>query len=258
MPDEKQANEMTESSTDERKWSRRRTGIWIRVVVFSSLVVACGVYAGVFRSLYTQYSPQTCAEGNAALFQVDFASFPSRIGDQFNACGNIGDGFCSRTSGDQIIRGECRGGRMHGPWSAMGARTGVTAWSGTYCNGFPCGEFRRRNPNTDDEDVFRVEFMQLHGPVTFWEPNGNRRLLVSGRYDHGKRSGRWVRHAEPGHVQHSAIIYDDSGFVSTTTFYCTNGHRREVRGQKVFYYDDRGNIINVDAGAADASFCPLP
>ena len=248
----------TESSADARKVPPRRTGFWIRVAIFAVIVVGCGWYTGELQSAFSRISPHRCADGNMALFVVDFEAFPARIGEQFNLCSEVSTGHCERTTGDQVIQGECRNHRMDGPWSLKHAKTGALSWSGTYCNGFPCGEFRRRMVDAEHEFVFRVENMHIHGPAILWERENNRWIELSGRYDQGKRTGRWVRHAEPGHVLHSVTIYDESGFVSTTSFSCTNGNRKEVRGQKVFLYDSKGNAVEPNEANGDSSFCPMP
>lgn len=146
------------------------------------------------------------------------------------------------------------------------------SWSGTYCNGLPCGEFHVRF-DADHENVFRVENLQLNGSAVIWQHEKERWIEASGRYEKGKRVGRWARHVEPGHTLHSATIYDDNGFVSSTSFYCTNGNRREVRGPNIFLFDARGTTIaktvsnqapeNADGAAPevnadDPALCPLP
>jgi hypothetical protein len=67
------------------------------------------------------------------------------------------------------------------------------------------------------------------------------------------------------------LIYDDNGFVTTISFYCTNGNRQEIRGKSTFLFDAQGNMLAksspdgrpegdalTDAGANDPSLCPLP
>lgn len=190
-----------------------------------------------------------------ALFFLDFNEIPVRMSDQFNSCTGISDGECSRNNGTLIIRGECRDERMHGPWSLKDAQTGAVWWSGTYCNGLPCGEFHRRLDD-NHEFMFHVQNMHIHGPAKTWEMFENRLTEYSGNYDHGKRKGRWVRNVEPGPVLHSVSIYDDTGSATSTTYYCKNGLRKEVRGQKIFFFDAQGNTLRNDP--ADPLVCPLP
>ena len=254
--------------------AKRRFAFWIRVGVFIIVVLGCGWYSRFFQSTLTTVSPLACADGNAALFAVDFNGFPVRLEEQSNLCTGIGDGECHRIAGDEIIRGECLDGRMHGPWSVRNTKLGTISWSGSFCNGLPCGEFHRRLEGRNNaEYVFRVENMHIHGNATIWENEADHVFEVSGRFEHGKRVGRWVRHLELEHRLYSAVIYDENGFVSTTTFYCTNGNRKEIRGKGTFLLDAQNNTIatswpvdpresdageNPNAGANDPSLCPLP
>ncbi len=237
------------------------------------VVIACGWYSRIFQSLWTTASPHTCAEGNLALFAVDFNEFPARLGEQFNLCTGIGDGECHRIGGDLVVRGACRNGQMDGPWSLQNVQTETSRWSGTFCNGLPCGEFHYRWPDRDAENVFHVENMHVHGDATILENDAGRVFEVSGRFDHGKRVGRWARHLEIGRQLYSVVIYDENGFVSTTMIYCTNGNRKEIRGKGTFLFDAQGKTIatswpvdpresdagvNPNVGAIDPSLCPLP
>lgn len=274
MPEAESPTNSSANHSDNRgAGSKRRFAFWIRVGVFFIVVLGCGWYSRVFQSTWTNVSPLGCAEGNMALFFVDFNDAPVRMGDQFNSCTGVGDGECHRIAGDQVIRGECRDGRMHGPWSLRNTKFGTVSWSGSFCDGLPCGEFHRHLDGRDVEYVFRVENMHIHGNATLWENEADQVFEVSGRFEHGKRIGRWVRHTERGHRLHSAAIYDENGFVSTTTFYCTNGNRKEIRGRGTFLLDAQNNPIatswpvdpresdagvNPNTGANDPSLCPLP
>lgn len=235
--------------TQRTQWAFR-----LRVLVFGLVLLGCGIYSGFFRSIWTNRVPNACADGNMALFFVDFNEFPARLGEQFNVCTGVADGQCTRMSGDQVIRGECQKERMQGAWSLHNTKLGTTSWSGTYCNGLPCGEFHRRRVDVDVDDSFRIENMHVHGPATLWEPDGSRWLETAGRFDRGKRIGRWTRHVAPAHVLHSVMIYDENGFLSTTSLYCTNGYRKEIRGKSSLLYDPQGNLTN----PTDPPACPLP
>lgn len=247
--------------------TRPRLAFRMRVIVFVLVVLGCGWYAGVFQSIWTNVFPLTCAQGTAALFVVDFDTLPARIGDQTNLCAGIGDGECRRNDSAEQLHGECRGGRMHGPWSAKNLKTGAIAWSGTYCNGFPCGEFHQRI-DAEHENVFRVENLHLHGQTTIWKRVGERLIESSGHYEQSKRKGRWVYRVEPAHTMLAASMYDDNGFVTTTSLYCTNGNRQESRGGNIFLFDAQGNMIVKRAAdereattairAMDPALCPLP
>lgn len=211
--------------------------------------------------MWTHYSPRTCATGDMGLFRVDFNEVPARLGDQFNACSNVGDGACQRTAGHLMIQGECRSGQMHGNWSVEDAKMTKPSWTGSFCDGLPCGEFRV-SVTSDYDKVFHIDNLHVHGETTLWEfvPSGIEKL--TGEYKFGKRTGRWVRYAEPAHTLLSVSIYDESGFPATTTYSCTNGNRKEVRGKSVYYYDARGNALpnenETDEKARDARLCPLP
>jgi hypothetical protein len=210
----------------------------------------------------------TCGNGNPVAFVLDFDAYPARMVDQDNFCQGIGDGACQRGMGDDVLRGECRNGRMHGGWSLANTKSGIATWSGTYCDGWPCGEFRIRI-DAEHENVFRVENLHLHGSATIWQQHASRRVEFSGRYDRGRRIGRWVRRFEPAHVVHSAVVFDEQGIVTTTSFYCTNGNLKETRGKRTFVFDSQGKTIAEtssvvalepvgDAGTDEQSLCPLP
>jgi len=258
MPD-RQSSPTNPSST--RSDNRARFAFWIRVVAFMIVVIGCGWYSRFLQSMWTNLFPLICADGNMALFAVDFDAFPARLGDQNNSCSGISDGECRRKAGDEMIHGECRNGHMHGAWSLVNVKTGTTSWSGMYADGLPRGEFHNRLDD-NHENVFRVENLQVHGSTRIWERQGNRFVEVSGQYHHGKRTGRWVRRVEPSPALLSASVYDDNGFLTTTSFYCTNGNRKEIRGGNVFLFDPQGNLLAKslpnDENANDASLCPLP
>jgi len=274
MPEsESPTNSSANASDGQSAQAKPRLAFWIRVGAFMIVVAGCGWYSRVFRSLWTTASPLACAEGNMALFVVNFNESPARLGDQFNMCTGIGDGECHRINGNLVVRGACRNGQMDGPWSLQNVQAGTSWWSGTFCNGLPCGEFHYRWPDRDAENVFHVENMHVHGDATILENDAGRVFEVSGRFDHGKRVGRWVRHLELGHRLYSAEVYDENGFVSNTTLYCTNGNRKEFRGKGTFLLDAQGKTIatswpvdpresdagvNPTTGANDPSLCPLP
>jgi hypothetical protein len=247
--------------------TKSRLALRIRVIAFVILVLACGWYMRFFQSTWTTFFPRTCANGNAALFVVDFDALPARMGDQKNLCADVGDGECRRTDGEELLYGECRSGRMHGPWSLENVKTGVITWSGTYCNGLPCGEFHQRI-DAEHENVFRVEKLHLHGPATIWKSDGERFIELSGHYEHSKRKGRWVHRVDPSHAMLAASIYDENGFVTTTSLYCTNGNRQETRGRTIFLFDAQGNLLAKRTAderettpairAMDPALCPLP
>lgn len=240
----------------------------LRIAIFLLIVIACVWYSGFLQSMWTHYSPRTCATGDVGLFRVDFNEVPARLGDQFNACANVGDGSCRRIAGQLMIQGECRNGRMHGNWSVNDATMTNTSWTGRFCDGLPCGEFQVSVTNEHDpkpqifKQMFHIENLHVHGPTTLWQFEKNKIIQWAGEYKFGKRTGRWVRYAEPAHTLLSVIIYDESGFPATTTYSCTNGNRKEVRGKSIFYYDAGGNILpnenGTDEKALDARHCPLP
>lgn len=251
---------------------RRGFAFWVRVGVFVIVVLGCGWYSRFFQSLWTTVFPLDCAAGSSALFAVDYDEFPARIGEQENLCVGVGDGACQRNAGDEMIHGECRSKRMHGHWSVADKKTRRDKWSGMYCDGLPCGDFRVR-VDSDHEDAFRVDKLHLDGPTTIWELRDKQIIEYSGRYERGLRSGQWIRRLEPSHTMLSAFIYDRHGFIMITTFYCTNGNRKEIRGQGTFLFDAQGNTIASslpnsghagsadsvpDAGTIDPSLCPLP
>jgi hypothetical protein len=255
-------------SNKARKSRRTRIAFWMRVALFVIVVVACGWYSGFFQSTWTNIAPLECADGGMDLFLVDFNEMPVRLGVQNNSCTSVGNGECRRIHENLVIRGECRNGQMDGPWSLTEVGTGKTWWTGSYCNGLPCGEFHYR---VDDghSTGFHVQNLHVHGAASIWENQGGRWTEFAGYYDHGKRKGRWVRYVEPAHAIHSASIYDDDGFVTTTSFYCANGNRQEIRGKMTFLFDAQGKTIaengldadagtNSNTGANDPSLCPLP
>lgn len=260
MTEEKSSTE-ADGENPQRDGNRSLRAFRLRIALFIFIVVACAWYSGLFQSIWTNYSPRTCANGDMGLFQVDFNEVPARLGDQFNACANVGDGTCQRIAGHLMIQGECRQGRMHGAWSVDDAKMSKPSWTGSFCNGLPCGEFRVAFTSEHDK-VFHIENLHVHGPTTLWEYETNRIVQLTGEYKFGKRNGRWVRHAEPAHTLLSVSIYDESGFPTTTTYSCTNGNRKEVRGKSVFYYDAQGNKLPTDSDsnndAQDAMRCPLP
>lgn len=237
------------------------TAFRIRVAIFGCIVIACIWFSGIPQSMWTNYSPRTCATGEMGLFQVDFNEVPARLGSQSNACANVGDGTCQRIAGHLMIQGQCRNGLMHGNWSVEDAKMSKPSWTGSFCNGLPCGEFRV-SVTSDYDKIFHIENLHVHGPATLWEfvPKGIEQL--SGDYKLSKRTGRWVRYAEPAHTLLSISIYDESGLPATTTYSCTNGNRKEVRGKSIFYYDSKGNVIPNEGGrdekAFDTQHCPLP
>lgn len=233
---------------------RFRRPLVIRLVLFGVFLVFVGWSSGFFQSTWTGFFPLTCAEGNSALFFLDFNEVPVRLNEQFNLCTGVWDGECTRSGVNLVVRGECSNERMHGPWSLKDIQSGAVWWSGTYCDGLPCGEFHRRLDD-DHEFVFHVKNVQLHGPARIWEVHDKRLFELSGYYEYGKRTGRWVRHVDPGHGLHSVSIYDN-GSVTTTTFHCQNGVRKEVRGQTTFFFDAQGNPLRNDP--ADPPLCLLP
>ncbi|MBK9262583.1 MAG: hypothetical protein IPM54_22610 [Polyangiaceae bacterium] len=245
--------------------ARKRTGLLVRVVLFAIVVIACGFYSRIFQRLWTTVFPLACSTGSTAPLFVDFDAFPARIGDQDNLCRGVGDGECQRSDGDDVVRGECLGERMHGRFSVVNAKAGARRWSGTYCDGLPCGEFRIRI-DSEHENVFRVENLHIQGPATIWERDGDRFVEFSGRYDRGKRVGRWVRRVEPSKTVRMAVIYDEHGIMTTASMYCTNGNLKEIRGKRTFIFDPQGKTIAegsvldpaTGAGAANPSLCPLP
>lgn len=255
-------NSSANDSVERGAKAKRPIAFWIRVGLFTAIVLGCGWYSRFFQTAWTSFFPHTCANGDMALFAVDFSEFYARLGEQFNSCAGIGDGTCRRRAEDQRIQGECRDGQMQGPWSLENTKTGAILWSGTYCTGLPCGEFHRRLDG-EHEEVFRVEQLTLQGPATLWDPGVH--FGVSGQFDHGKRIGRWVRYVEPAHTPHSSAFYDNDGFNTTMSYYCTNGNRREIRGDTVFLFDSQGNILAkhspdgpFDSRASDPSLCPMP
>jgi len=260
MTEEKSSPETTSANPTSRRSSISRA-LRLRIAAFIAVILACAWYSGIFHSIWTTFVPHTCASGDMGLFSVDFNEVPARLGSQFNACANVGDGACQHIAGHLMIQGECRRGQMHGAWSVEDAKMTKPAWSGTFCSGRPCGEFRVA-VTTDYDKVFHIENMHIHGATTLWEFEGNRIVQVAGEYKFGKRNGRWVRYAEPEHKLISAVIYDETGFPTTTSYYCSNGNRKEVRGKAVFYYDSQGNILpnegGADNSALDTARCPLP
>jgi hypothetical protein len=265
-------NASSAHSGNQNTTNRPPFAFWIRVVLFVIVIVGCGWYSRFFQSSWTSFFPLTCASGSSALFVVEFDTFPARIGDQDNLCFGIGDGECQRVAADILIRGECRSSRMHGHWTVTDAKTGNDHWSGMYCDGLPCGDYRIRF-DSEHENAFRVDKLLLDGPATIWERRDKQLVEFSGRYNHGKRVGPWVRRVEPSHTMLSTSIYDDSGFVTTTSYHCTNGNRKEIRGKDTFIYDAQGNAVAKssadsqldqegdslpDAGADDPAHCPLP
>lgn len=238
----------------------RRLWIRARIGLFLVVVLACGYVSGLIPSLWTSAFPHTCAGGKPSLFAVDFEAFPARIGEQDNLCVGISDGQCERTAGDELVQGECRDGRMHGGFSVKSTKTKSTIWVGNYCNGLPCGEFHVSLDATH-ENVFHVEMMHIHGAATLWEKNAERWIEASGRYEQGKRIGRWVRRIEPSRALYLASVFDDNGFLRTTSFSCTNGNLKEVRGKDVFVFDAQGKSIEkstVDGEPLSENACPLP
>lgn len=240
----------------------RRFGLWARVIAFVLVVLACGFASGIVQSMWTSAFPLTCASEKLDLFAVDFEAFPARIGEQDNACAGLGNGDCEGKQGDLAVVGQCRNGRMNGRFSVTNTKAPSTVWSGTYCDGLPCGEFRRR-VDTEHEDVFHVENMHIHGATTLWEKSGDRLIEATGRYERGKRVGRWARRVEPSRALVSASIFDEQGFLTMTSFSCTNGYLKEVRGKDVTVFDAQGKSIAKgtlgDGGEAEsAALCPLP
>jgi hypothetical protein len=162
--------------------------------------------------------------------------------------------------------------RMDGPWSVTNAQSGSASWSGNYCEGLPCGQFRAR-VDSEHENGFYIDKLHLHGAAKIWELRDTRRIEFSGRYEAGRRSGQWIRYLEPSHARLESLVYDRAGFLTTTTRYCTNGNRQEIRGSSTFLFDAQGKLIAKrspsapgesetnqlpNAGADDPSLCPLP
>lgn len=249
-----------------------RARIVVRIFVFCVVMGFVGGYSRVLQSSFTRVFPRTCAAGKTGLFTVDFDSYPTRIGDQDNLCAGVSDGHCTRSTGEEFLHGECLHEQMDGAWSVTSTSSGSAIWSGTYCEGLPCGRFRTR-VDSGHENEFYLDKLHLHGAAKIWELRDNRQIEFSGRYENGRRSGQWIRYLEPAHTRLESLIYDKAGFLTTTTHYCTNGNRREIRGNNTFLFDAQGNLSAKrphsergegetngapEAGANDASHCPMP
>lgn len=260
MTEEKSSPPTTSANSSNPRSSISRA-LRFRIGFFIVIILGCAWYSGIFHSVWTTFFPRTCASGSIALFEVNFNEVPARLGSQFNACTDIGDGECQRITNGLTIRGECRQGKMQGPWSVVDSKSTRAVWKGSFCNGLPCGEFRVL-VDGNHENLFQIENLHVHGSATLWEKQTRGLTQSTGEYKFGKRNGRWVRHAEPEHKIMSATIYDEIGIPSTTSYYCTNGNRKEVRGKTVFYYDAQGNGLPHEVGsendALDAKLCPLP
>lgn len=262
---------MTSKSTNSDKPAYLQPRVLVRLfVVFVLLGFAVG-YSHVLQSAWTNIFPQACAEGKSDLFTVDFESFPTRIGDQDNLCAHLDDGQCTRKNGDEIIHGICTHAAMHGRWSVTNKMSGLSKWTGNYCEGLPCGTFRVRVDDTH-ENEFYLEKLHLHGEAKIWERQGTRLTEFSGRYDRGRRSGQWFRYLEPSHTRMYSAIYDKAGYLTTSTVYCTNGHRKESRGANIFIFNAQNTLIakrvaredaienanQVPTNVDDPALCPLP
>ena len=249
-----------------------RLRIVARIFIFCVLLGFIGGYSQVLKASFTKVFPRTCSAGKSALFTVDFESFPTRIGDQDNLCAQVNDGHCTRTDGEETIRGECLHERMDGAWTVTNTKSGQLIWSGNYCEGLPCGKFQTQ-VDAEHTNEFHLDKLHLHGPATIWEQSTSRSVQFTGRYEYGRRSGQWLRSLEPAHTRLESLIYDKAGFLTSTTRYCANGNRREIRGGILFLFDAKGGLLgkrsptdkaekytnepgNVDA--ADPALCPMP
>ncbi len=231
-----------------------RLRIVVRVFLFCIFLGFVGGYSRVLQSGFTKYFPHTCGSGKTALFTVDFDAFPTRIGDQDNLCTNVGNGHCTRVSDDETIGGECVHERMDGAWSVTNTKSGRLIWSGTYCEGLPCGRFRAQ-ADAEHHNEFYLDKLHLQGPATIWEQKNERTLQFVGRYEHGRRSGQWIRSVAPSLTRLESLLYDKAGFLTTTTRYCSNGNRRETRAGTIFLFDAKGNLLakRASSDAADKS-----
>jgi len=240
------------TSAEKPKKSRRA---WLlRGLVFLVIVAGCAFSSKAVRRKLSSFRQNTCAEGSASPPPIDEALFPVRVGPQENLCAEVPDGLCVREGKDFVVRGECESGRMEGLFTVNDAPSGDLLWSGTYENGWPRGDFKVR-AQKDHLDTFRVENLHLDGPSTKWEREGERWLLVSGRYERGRKVGRFTKRLENGPVR-SALVFDQEGLASKEFFYCTNGNLKEVKGRNVIVEDAKGNRLAETND--DAALCPLP
>jgi hypothetical protein len=230
---------------------KSRARLYARFLALAALVITCAWYSRLLERQWTAFFPRACADVPANPPSIDAESFPARIGPQENLCERVGDGHCARTRDDDEVRGECRGGRMDGRFTVKDAKSGAIRWSGEYADGWPRGEVKIL-ASADHHDVYHIESLHLDGPCTLWERDGDRFIEHTGRYEKGRRVGRWVRRVEGTGVVRSAVVHDESGLASKEYFYCTNGNLKEVRGSLTLVYDASGNRLD------EQSACPLP
>jgi len=230
--------------------TRSRRFFYARIAAFVALLIGVGFSSGLFQRQWSAFFPPACAAAAANPPELDVETFPIRVGSQSNLCEGVRDGHCERKTEAEVVSGSCKEGRMDGAFTVTDAKTGALRWSGEYSEGWPRGHFKVREG--DHESAFRIENLHLEGPSTFWERDGDRFLELSGRYERGRRVGRFTRRVEGTGVVRSALVFEDDGLTSKEFFYCTNGNLREVRGARVLMYDAQGKTI--DEGSA----CPLP
>lgn len=229
-------------TTSDAPPKKRRYGVFARILIFSGIVVAAALSSRSARRTWTTVFPGTCAAASMAPPIIEGESFPARVRYEENPCERVSDGLCRASAGGAEMTGECRDGRMDGVISVKEAPSSALLWSAQFEAGFPRGELRiRRFPG--HEDVFHAEGPLLHGPSIAWERDGERLVELSGRYEKGRRVGRFTRRVEGTGKVRSALVYDEEGLGSKEFFYCVDGSMKERRGERVVHYDGNGRRI---------------
>jgi len=250
-----------------------RLRLAIRITA-AAVILAVGF--SLARRPLTALFPRECAAVPPSPPLVDTTSLPARILAQENLCERVADGHCERFVDGDRVSGLCETGRMVGDWTVKDGSTGALRWSGQYEGGWASGAFRVcKDPAHCD--AFRIERLHLHGPAVTWERDGERWIELSGRYEEGRRVGRWVRRVDGKGAVRSALVFDEQGLGAKEYFYCTNGNLEEIRGRTMLLYDSAsrriaergpdgplrildaaGNVVRDARPDEEVSLCPLP
>ncbi|TKC95866.1 hypothetical protein [Polyangium fumosum] len=220
----------------------KRLRITLRVLT-ASMLVALFVFEG--RALLgplTRVFPRACAAVTPSPPAVETTLVPAHVLAQENLCQNVSDGHCERLAEGAHVSGACTDGAMVGDWTVKDAATGALRWSGHYEGGWASGVFQVCADATHC-DSFRIDHLHLDGPAVTWERDGDRWIELSGRYERGRRVGRWVRRIDGKGAARSALVHDEQGLGAKEFFYCTNGNLKEIRGRHTLVYDAQNHLL---------------